>query len=263
MHKPRRNGPERVPIKARSLDGVARDEDRAADRSTLPRLNLCVLVGKKPTFVQVTPAMPSALARKGPPLLAKAARHPAGTPAGACIRSPEPPPEAPSACPSPARVVRGRPQHRRRGARVRHPAAQRRHAPHSHARLQRGRPPGRVHGLRAVQLRRELRHVLGRHVGLRHDHPPGRHQPARHHGGPRRGGLRRRRDRLRASQRRARERPQGERRLRHRLRQRRRTPHPVRHCSSWQSFKNHPYKVSPRPYASGMPSSFPSYCKIW
>ncbi|WP_438014222.1 hypothetical protein WMF18_25280 [Sorangium sp. So ce315] len=34
-------------------------------------------------------------------------------------------------------------------------------------------------------------------------------------------------------------------------------------ASSWQFFKDHPYKDSPRPDASGIPSSFPSYCKIW
>ncbi|WP_199693417.1 hypothetical protein, partial [Sorangium cellulosum] len=33
-------------------------------------------------------------------------------------------------------------------------------------------------------------------------------------------------------------------------------------ASSWQFLKDHPYKVAPRPYASGIPSSFPTYCTI-
>ncbi|WP_437540139.1 hypothetical protein WME79_11830 [Sorangium sp. So ce726] len=32
--------------------------------------------------------------------------------------------------------------------------------------------------------------------------------------------------------------------------------------SGWQFLKDHPYKVTPRPYASSIPSSFPAYCKI-
>lgn len=32
--------------------------------------------------------------------------------------------------------------------------------------------------------------------------------------------------------------------------------------SSWQFLKDHPYKVRPEPYASGVPASFPTYCKI-
>jgi hypothetical protein len=31
-------------------------------------------------------------------------------------------------------------------------------------------------------------------------------------------------------------------------------------ASSWQFMKDHPYKVSPEPYAGGIPSSFPTYC---
>ncbi|KYF80559.1 hypothetical protein BE18_27425 [Sorangium cellulosum] len=33
-------------------------------------------------------------------------------------------------------------------------------------------------------------------------------------------------------------------------------------ASSWQFLKDHPYKMRPEPYASGVPSSFPAYCKI-
>jgi hypothetical protein len=32
--------------------------------------------------------------------------------------------------------------------------------------------------------------------------------------------------------------------------------------SIWQFLKAHPYKVSPEPYAGGLPAGFPSYCKI-
>jgi hypothetical protein len=32
--------------------------------------------------------------------------------------------------------------------------------------------------------------------------------------------------------------------------------------SVWQFMKDHPYKVSPEPYAGGIPASFPSYCKL-
>jgi hypothetical protein len=42
------------------------------------------------------------------------------------------------------------------------------------------------------------------------------------------------------------------------------------HCASpsalkaaqWQFLKAHPFGVSPNPYASGLPSGFPSYCRI-
>ena len=42
------------------------------------------------------------------------------------------------------------------------------------------------------------------------------------------------------------------------------------HCASpaalknaqWQFLKDHPFGVSPEPYASGLPTSFPSYCKV-
>ncbi|HVU05498.1 MAG TPA: hypothetical protein VHE30_27310 [Polyangiaceae bacterium] len=30
---------------------------------------------------------------------------------------------------------------------------------------------------------------------------------------------------------------------------------------SLQFFLDHPYEVSPEPYAAGVPSSYPSYCK--
>jgi poly(3-hydroxybutyrate) depolymerase len=33
-------------------------------------------------------------------------------------------------------------------------------------------------------------------------------------------------------------------------------------AAQWQFCKDHPYGVSPEPYASGLPSSFPSYCTI-
>jgi poly(3-hydroxybutyrate) depolymerase len=33
-------------------------------------------------------------------------------------------------------------------------------------------------------------------------------------------------------------------------------------AAQWQFCKDHPYGVSPNPYASGLPSSFPSYCTI-
>jgi hypothetical protein len=32
--------------------------------------------------------------------------------------------------------------------------------------------------------------------------------------------------------------------------------------AAWQFLKDHPFKVSPEPYASGLPSAFPSYCKV-
>jgi hypothetical protein len=32
--------------------------------------------------------------------------------------------------------------------------------------------------------------------------------------------------------------------------------------AGWQFMKDHPFGVSPEPYASGLPSSFPMYCKI-
>jgi predicted esterase len=32
--------------------------------------------------------------------------------------------------------------------------------------------------------------------------------------------------------------------------------------ASWQFMKDHPFGVSPEPYANGLPASFPSYCKI-
>jgi len=32
--------------------------------------------------------------------------------------------------------------------------------------------------------------------------------------------------------------------------------------SVWQFMKDHPYRVSPEPYAGGIPASFPSYCKL-
>ena len=31
----------------------------------------------------------------------------------------------------------------------------------------------------------------------------------------------------------------------------------------WQFFKDHPFNVTPKPYAQGLPAGFPSYCKIW
>jgi hypothetical protein len=31
-------------------------------------------------------------------------------------------------------------------------------------------------------------------------------------------------------------------------------------AAQWQFCKDHPFGVSPDPYASGLPSSFPSYC---
>jgi predicted esterase len=31
----------------------------------------------------------------------------------------------------------------------------------------------------------------------------------------------------------------------------------------WQFFQDHPYNVRPKPYASGLPTKFPEYCKIW
>jgi len=31
----------------------------------------------------------------------------------------------------------------------------------------------------------------------------------------------------------------------------------------WQFFKDHPFNVTPKPYANGLPANFPSYCKIW
>jgi poly(3-hydroxybutyrate) depolymerase len=42
------------------------------------------------------------------------------------------------------------------------------------------------------------------------------------------------------------------------------------HCGSpaelqvaaWQFMKDHPFGVSPEPYASGLPASFPKYCKV-
>jgi hypothetical protein len=33
-------------------------------------------------------------------------------------------------------------------------------------------------------------------------------------------------------------------------------------ASSWQFLKDHPYKTKPDPYAGGIPSGFPTYCKI-
>ena len=30
----------------------------------------------------------------------------------------------------------------------------------------------------------------------------------------------------------------------------------------WQFMKDHPFGVTPEPYANGLPASFPSYCKI-
>lgn len=32
--------------------------------------------------------------------------------------------------------------------------------------------------------------------------------------------------------------------------------------SVWQFFQDHPYNVTPKPYASGLPAGFPSYCKL-
>jgi poly(3-hydroxybutyrate) depolymerase len=32
--------------------------------------------------------------------------------------------------------------------------------------------------------------------------------------------------------------------------------------AGWQFFKDHPFGVSPEPYANGLPSTFPKYCKI-
>jgi hypothetical protein len=33
--------------------------------------------------------------------------------------------------------------------------------------------------------------------------------------------------------------------------------------SAWQFFKDHPFKIgAPDPYAKGIPSGFPTYCKI-
>jgi hypothetical protein len=32
--------------------------------------------------------------------------------------------------------------------------------------------------------------------------------------------------------------------------------------AGWQFFKDHPFGVSPEPYANGLPASFPKYCKI-
>ena len=32
--------------------------------------------------------------------------------------------------------------------------------------------------------------------------------------------------------------------------------------AGWQFFKDHPFGVSPEPYAKGLPSTFPTYCKI-
>jgi hypothetical protein len=42
------------------------------------------------------------------------------------------------------------------------------------------------------------------------------------------------------------------------------------HCASpsamkaaqWTFLKAHPFGVTPKPYANGLPASFPSYCKI-
>jgi hypothetical protein len=33
-------------------------------------------------------------------------------------------------------------------------------------------------------------------------------------------------------------------------------------AAQWQFLKDHPFGVAPEPYASGLPASFPSYCKI-
>ena len=33
-------------------------------------------------------------------------------------------------------------------------------------------------------------------------------------------------------------------------------------ASTWQFMKDHPFKVAPEPYAGGIPSGFPSYCKL-
>lgn len=40
-----------------------------------------------------------------------------------------------------------------------------------------------------------------------------------------------------------------------------RTP-PELQVAAWQFMKDHPFGVTPEPYANGLPSSFPSYCKI-
>jgi hypothetical protein len=34
-------------------------------------------------------------------------------------------------------------------------------------------------------------------------------------------------------------------------------------AAGWQFMKDHPFGVDPEPYATMLPSSFPSYCKIW
>jgi predicted esterase len=34
-------------------------------------------------------------------------------------------------------------------------------------------------------------------------------------------------------------------------------------AAAWQFMKDHPYGTKPSPYAMGLPSSFPQYCKIW
>jgi len=31
---------------------------------------------------------------------------------------------------------------------------------------------------------------------------------------------------------------------------------------TWQFFKDHPYRAA-EPYIEGLPSNFPSYCRIW
>jgi hypothetical protein len=38
---------------------------------------------------------------------------------------------------------------------------------------------------------------------------------------------------------------------------------PEASAAGWEFIKSHPFGVNPEPYASGLPSSFPEYCKIW
>jgi hypothetical protein len=33
--------------------------------------------------------------------------------------------------------------------------------------------------------------------------------------------------------------------------------------SGWQFMVDHPFGVSPEPYAAGIPATFPKYCKVW
>jgi hypothetical protein len=38
---------------------------------------------------------------------------------------------------------------------------------------------------------------------------------------------------------------------------------PEASAAGWEFMKSHPFGVNPEPYASGLPASFPDYCKIW